>query len=196
MKPGALLQLGWHSVIAPREVARLLLSLRPSHEVLLLGFALVVVLNALVFGAATLLSPSAAGTGLVMISPVIFLLTLSGALGATVLALTWTGRALGGRARIEDIALLLIWMQALRLVVQVAMLVIVPLSTGLAALLVVAASAAGVWILVHFLDEAHHFASPLRALLVLLLGVTGTALGLALFLSLIGATTMGLNGYV
>ncbi len=196
MNPDAILRLAWQSLVAPRDVARLLLSMRLGREALLLAFALVVVLNALIFGLSVQLTPPDPEIAPVMVSPMIFMLTLGGALAVTAIALTWTGRALGGSGRIEGIGLLLIWMQALRVLVQIAMLILVPLSTSLAALLVIAASAAGVWILVHFLDEAHGFGSLLRSLTVLLLGVTGVALALALFLSLIGATTMGLNGYV
>lgn len=50
MSAAALLSLAWQTIVAPREVARLLISLRLSREVLLTGFALVVVLNALIVG--------------------------------------------------------------------------------------------------------------------------------------------------
>ncbi|PIL20407.1 hypothetical protein P775_09715 [Puniceibacterium antarcticum] len=192
------MQLAWQTVVAPRDVARLLLALRPGREALLLGFALVVVLNALIFGLSSLTMPMAdTGTDeFAMISPTLFMLALGAALALTIVALTFAGRALGGTARIEDIALLLIWMQGLRVLVQIAMLMLVPLNVSFSMLLVVAASATGVWILVHFLDEAHGFGSLMRGLSVMLLGVAGAALGLAFLLSLIGATTMGLNGYV
>ncbi len=196
MTPTAFLNLAWNSLVAPRDVARLLLSMRLSHEALLLSFALVVVLNALVFGLSVLATPTLPDQALAITSPVILMVMLGGVLGVTTVGLTWMGRALGGTGRIEDVGVLLIWMQALRILVQLVMLVVMPISAGLAALVVFGATAAGVYILVHFLDEAHSFGSLRRALLVLLLGVTGAVLGIALFLSLIGATTMGLNGYV
>lgn len=196
MSPAALLQLGWNSVVAPRDVARLLLSLRLSREALLLGFSLVVVLNALLFGITVLATPNTGAPASILNNPLVFMGLLGSALAMTIVALTWVGRAMGGVGRIEDIAVLLIWMQALRVLVQIAMLVLLPISMAFSTLLVFAASVAGVWMLVHFIDEAHGFGSLLRALLVLLFGVVGTALGLALFMSLIGATTIGLNGYV
>ncbi|SNR41391.1 YIP1 family protein [Puniceibacterium sediminis] len=192
----AFLQLSWNSVVAPRDVARQLISLRLGQEALLLAFALVVVLNALLFGLTVLATPTSGASQSLLSSPLFFMILLGGALAITIVALTWVGRMLGGAGRIEDIAVLLIWMQALRVLVQIAMLVLLPLSMAFSAILVLAASVAGVWMLVHFIDEAHGFGNLLRALLVLILAVTGTALGLALFMSLIGATTMGLNGYV
>ena len=191
-----LLSLAWQTVYAPRDVARLLLSLRLGREALLLAFGAVVVLNTLLFGISAQVNPPDDLLRPILGQPVIFLLTLAGTLGVTAIALTWTGRALGGTGRIEDVGLLLIWLQALRLLVQVALVGIVPLAPGLAGVVVVAAAMLGVWILVQFLDEAHGFGSPVKAALVLLAGMTGMAIGLMFFLTLIGATTMGLNSNV
>ena len=196
MTPAAFLRLAVDSVTAPQDVARLLLSLRWSREALLLSFALVVVLNALVFSATMLLAPPGDAELSLLASPMAFMFTLAGALALTIVAFTLAGRALGGTARIEDMAILMIWMQALRVLVQVAMVVVLAISSGLAALLIVATSALGIWILAHFINQAHGLDSLLRAVLVLLLGLTGTALALAFLLTLTGATTMGLNGYV
>lgn len=187
------LRLAWQTVLAPREVARLLLSLRLGHEALLLALALVLVLNTLIFTASLQISPPDEALTPLLGNPVIFMLLMGGTLGVTAIAITWTGRALGGVARIEDIGLLLIWLQALRMLVQLAVVALALVSESLAGLLVVGAAVLGVWILVQFIDEAHGFAALGKAALVLLLGVTGLVLGLSFFLTLIGATTMGLN---
>lgn len=187
------LRLAWQTVLAPREVARLLLSLRLGHEALLLALALVLVLNTLIFTVSVQVSPPDPALTSLLRNPVIFMLLMGGTLGVTAIAITWTGRALGGVARIEDIGLLLIWLQALRMLVQLAVVALALVSESLAGLLVVGAAVLGVWILVQFIDEAHGFAALGKAALVLLLGVTGLVLGLSFFLTLIGATTMGLN---
>ncbi|MFZ5963004.1 YIP1 family protein [Thalassococcus sp. BH17M4-6] len=193
MTLGGFLRLAWQTLVAPREVARLLLSLRLGHEALLLAFALVVVLNTMIFLATAQISPPSDALVPLLSNPVIFMLTLGGTLGVTAIALTWTGRSLGGVGRIEGVGLLLIWLQAVRMLVQLAVMVLMTIDPGLAGLVVVAASVLGVWILTNFLDEAHGFDSLFKAALVLLLGVTGMALGLSFFLTLIGATTMGLT---
>ena len=187
------LRLAWQTVLAPRDVARLLLSLRLGHEALLLALALVLVLNTLIFTVSVQVSPPDPALTSLLGNPVIFMLLMGGTLGVTAIAITWTGRALGGVARIEDIGLLLIWLQALRMLVQLAVVALALVSESLAGLLVVGAAVLGVWILVQFIAEAHGFAALGKAALVLLLGVTGLVLGLSFFLTLIGATTMGLN---
>ncbi|MDU8911019.1 YIP1 family protein [Aestuariicoccus sp. MJ-SS9] len=196
MTPAGFLNLAWQTVVAPQDVARLLLSLRLTHEALLLAFATVVVLNALLFSLSVQMSPTASPLQPILGSPVIFMLSLGGSLAIVALAITWTGRALGGAGRIETVGLLLIWLQALRMLVQVAMLVLIPLSPQLGAFLAFAAAIAGVWILVNFIEVAHEFGSLFKSALVLLLGVTGMALGVSIIFSLIGVTTTGLAGYV
>lgn len=193
MTPEGFLRLSWQTVVAPREVARLLLSLRLGHEALFLCFAIVVVLNTLLFSLSAQIAPPSEVLRPILSSPLIFMLILASTLAITALSITWTGRAMGGKARLEGVGLLIIWLQAMRLLVQGGVLLIMPLSQSIAGLLVVAASAFGIWILVNFIDAAHEFASLFKAALVLLLGLTGMALGLSLFLGLIGATTMGLN---
>ncbi len=193
MTPEGFLHLSWQTVVAPREVARFLLSLRLGHEALLLAFGVVVIVNTLLFAASIHISPPTEALRPILSNPLIFLLALGGTLGITAISLTWTGRAMGGKGRIEDVGLLIIWLQALRMLVQISVLGLMLVSPNLAGLLVVAASVFGVWVLVQFLDVAHDFDSPFRAALVLLLGVTGLALGISFFLTLIGATSMGLN---
>lgn len=187
------LQLAWQTVLAPRDVAKLLLSLRLGHEALLLIFGTVVVLNTIIFTLTSMIEPPTEALMPILGNPVIFMLTMAGTLAITAIAITWCGRALGGVAQIEQVGLLILWLQAIRMIVQAGVLVLIPLSQGLAGLVVIAASALGLWILVNFIDEAHGFGSLGKAALVLLLGVTGMALGLSLFLTLIGATTMGMT---
>lgn len=196
MTSDAWLRLVVQSVTAPREVARWLLSLRLGHEALLLAFALVLVLNTALVRTSALLTPPDPALAPFVEQPLTFLMGFGGILAIVALVLTWCGRALGGTGRIEDVGLLMIWLQGLRVLVQAGMLVLIPLSPGLAALVSILASALGFWILVNFLAEAHEFGSLGKSALVVLLGITGLALGLSLFLTLIGATATGMNGNV
>lgn len=190
------LSLAWQTLIAPQEVARLLLSLRLGREALFLAFATVVVINTILMMATNMVLPVAAPFQNIMNAPPILMLLLGGTLAITAVAITWTGRALGGKARLEDMAILVIWLQALWILVRAAMLVLLPISLSLASLLVFLASLGGLWLLVHFVDAAHEFGSLTKSAFVLLLGVTGMALGLSVIFSLIGATSMGLAGNV
>ncbi|MDJ0821269.1 MAG: YIP1 family protein [Paracoccaceae bacterium] len=190
------INLAWQSIVAPREVAALLLSIRPSREVLLTAFALVVVLNALVFAASVMVTPPSSGPTPALGDPMIFMVFMAFSLVAMMLALTWAGRGLGGTGRIEEVALLIIWLQALRVLVQTGLLVLLPVSEFLSAIVVMAASALGLWILLNFLAEVHDLDGLGKAALVLVFGVLGMALGLTLILSLLGITPYGIPSNV
>ncbi|WP_226621149.1 YIP1 family protein [Alloyangia pacifica] len=194
MTVAGFLSLAWQTVVAPREVARVLLDLRLSREALLTGFGLVVVLNALLVGLMQLGGELGAMGGLMM--PVPMGLLLAGMLAGTIAALTWAGRSFGGTARVEEIAVLLIWLQGLRALAQLGVALVGLVSGGLAVLLVLAALLAGLWILVNFLDVAHGFGSPLKALLVLILATMALAVALMMILSLLGAGPNGMASYV
>ncbi len=184
------LSLALQSVTAPREVARLLLSLRLGQEALLTAFALVVVLNALAFSTSLLIAPVQGPVSLLS-NPAIFLMTQAGALLASIVAFTYCGRAMGGTGTANGVAVLLIWLQMLRVLVQTVLLVVLPLAPVLAGVVMFTASALGVWILVHFMDEAHGFGSLFKSALLLVFGVVGIALVLTLLLTLAGVDPNG-----
>ena len=196
MTPEAYLRLAWQSVIAPREVAQLLLSLRLGHEALLVSAALVLVLNTALVRASALITPPDPAIAPFVEQPLTFFMGLGGILALVALVLTWCGRALGGEGRIEDVGVLMIWLQGLRVLAQIVMLVLVPLAPALALVVSLGASAIGLWILVNFVAEAHRFETLGKAVFVLLLAVTGLALGMSFFFTLIGATASGMNGNV
>ncbi len=79
---------------------------------------------------------------------------------------------------------------------QAVVLVLMPISQFLGAVAVMVASALGIWIAVHFIDEAHELRSVLKAILVLIVGIFGMAIVLSIVLSAIGITPDGVTGYV
>ncbi|MCC1491651.1 YIP1 family protein [Cognatishimia sp. F0-27] len=192
MTPQAFLSLALQTIMAPRDVARLLLSLNLGKDAVLTAFALVVALNAFVFQLTLIVSPTPGVAG-ILAMPVAFAGIQAIVLGATIAAITWCGQAMGGTATMTQVAVLLTWLQALRVAVQAGLLLILPLSNYLAGMVMFVASALGLWILVHFIDEAHGFGRIGKAALVLLLAVTGMVLGLSMILSLSGATVTGMN---
>lgn len=188
------LSLAWQSITEPRDVARLLLSIRPGSEALLTGFALVIVLNGLLYGVTSLLGGGSASD--ILGSPTVFMAMQAGTLAATIVAFTFVGRFLGGIAGLEQVALLMIWLQALRVVGQVIVIVLQVVAGAFAGIAVLAITAIGVWIAVHFLDEAHGLDNLFKALVVLILGVLAMAIALSLVLTAFGVTPQGITGYV
>ncbi|MGH1413092.1 MAG: YIP1 family protein [Pelagimonas sp.] len=182
------------SITEPRLVARWLLGLKLSREALLICFALVVVLNTLLFGVAVLMDP--APLPWFLAQPSVYGILQAGSLVATIFAFLWGGRLFSGTAQVADIAILVIWMQTLRVLVQVVLLVLMPVSAFIGGLAVSLSSVIGFWILLHFIDEAHGFGSLLKALGTIVFGLMGMAFAISILLTLIGVDPTGINGNV
>lgn len=190
------LRLAFNTVSAPRDVARLLLAMNLPSQALWLAFALVIVLNTLVFSVSLMFVPADDLFGPVLANPTVFGAMLAVSVAALIATVTLCGRPLGGRASFAQIGILVIWMQALRVLLQGVVAVVGPLSLFLSGILVSAGSVLGIWIFVNFIDVAHKTNSLLRAGLVLLLAVVAMMLGLSLIFSLLGVQTGGIPGYV
>ncbi|SLN29551.1 Yip1 domain protein [Roseivivax jejudonensis] len=188
MTVNGFLSLAWQSVVAPREVARMLLSLRLSGDVVGTGFALVVVLQTALVTLSAQIVPPDPSIAPLLSQPFLFAAGLAVVLVILTLALTWAGRGLGGVARLRDVGLLVVWVQGLDVLVQVLLTILAPLVPPIAALVSLAATGVGLWILLNFLAEAQGFEGVGKAALALLVAVTGLALGLALIVTLSGAT--------
>lgn len=187
------MNLAVQTVTRPRDAAAFLVSLHLSREALLTAFALVVVLNTLFFGLTQLVVP--AGNILVpaMQDPVMFGISLALTLVALVLAITASGRAFDGAARVETVAVLVIWLQGLRAALQVIVLLLAPVSLFVSGLIVTASTIIGLWIFVHFIDVAHGLGSLLKASVVLLIAVVGMLLALTMIFSLLGVSPSGVT---
>lgn len=101
---------------------------------------------------------------------------------------TYVGRLLGGRARYDDVLLAAAWMKAILLTVQVAQLVLVPVSMALAALLALAETILYLLLAVRLVQVVHGFRSPARVGLVMMISFFVIVLALALRLVLFGPT--------
>lgn len=192
MNPAGILSLAAQTVVSPRDVARLLLSIRPGTEALWTAFALVVVLNTLVFSASHLLAPVPVPG--VLANPAVFAAMQAAVLASTIAALTWVGGLFGGTARLRDMALLLIWMQALRVLAQALMALVLPLPLApvLGTGVFMAITGLGLWILLNFIDEAHGLGSLLKAGAVAGLGLLAMAFALSIVLALAGVDPNGM----
>lgn len=189
----ALLKLALQSVTAPRVAAILLLSIRPGREALATAFALVVVAMAVAFSAALLIDPPQNALPMLMGTPIGFMLMQALVLAGTIVGLYFVGRAFfGGKDDFAGLALLMIWMQALRVLMQFAMLPLLPFAPELATLLMLAASVVGIWIALNFVDEALALGGLHKAAGVLVLGLLSMAIALAMLMALIGVTPEGM----
>lgn len=184
------------TLFRPRDAARVLIGFDLPQQSLWMALALMSVLNSIVYSVTLRLSPPTDPTTVAMMppafhSPLLFTLFLFGALSITVFALFWVGRMLGGTARLGDILVLICWLQVLRLILQVAVAVLVLALPAVAVLLIFLSAVWGIYILVGFVDFAHHFESMLKSAGVIVLSIVAMAVGLSILLSFIGVAAMG-----
>ncbi|MGB1034412.1 MAG: hypothetical protein ACPG7W_06575 [Paracoccaceae bacterium] len=174
---------------APRDAAVRLLGLGLRGEALWLAGALVVVLYPLSVApqAAALV---ASGQMLAMMAHPMMALVLVGAqLLGTIVALWLACRLLGARPDLEGVAVLFIWVEALRVAAQflASVFEIVGLSS-LSGMLSIAVFVLGLWISVHFVDVLTGFGSLLKSFGAFFLGAM-----ILTFAAEIGLRMMGLS---
>jgi len=179
------------SIKDPAEAARRLIAWNLSRDVLWTGLALAAVVNTLLFSLSGLLMPGPAMVMPLFQSPFFYLGMVSVGLVLTVVMLYWAGRVLGGRGTMGDVLVVVLWLQVLRVLVQVVTLVLSLTIPMLAMLLVLAATVLGIYILLHFVDQAHRLNSLPRAGGVLILSFVLMAVALSVLLALFGGMISG-----
>ncbi|XDA96639.1 YIP1 family protein [Sulfitobacter sp. LCG007] len=178
---------------APAEAAAIIAAWELPRQVLWMGLALVAILNTFLFSLSEMIVPTSMPLPGVITNPLVFFVTVAGGLIASVHVFYWTGRMLGAPVRdMGPLLALMIWLQALRGVVQAAVLVLLLVSPAISALLVFAASLYAVWILLNFLSVGLGLQSVWRALGVLVAGSLALVLGISILLSFIDVGAIGL----
>ena len=185
------------SITDPASVARALLSLGLARHVLWTGLVLAAVLNTLIFSLSNMLFAGGMGVmpGLFG-TPVGYLVMMLGGLVLTVAALTLAGRMLGGQGRLDDVLVVVLWLQVLRVLVQIVTLILALAIPALAVMGVFVATLVGLYIMVHFVNQAHRLESLPKAAGVLLLSVLLMAVALYLLIALVGGTILGTTAHV
>jgi hypothetical protein len=177
------------SLVAPDLAAGRLLAFRPAPGVVLQGAVLVSAVNALLWGALT------GGQGLALPLPqgdVLNLLPLAHAamIFATLVlaagAVQVGGAILGGRGRLSEALLLMVWLEVLAVAIELVLLVASLLLPALAPFLGVAGIGVLLWCTVNFTRALHGFAGLGRSIAALLLGGLLVGLGLSVLLGLLG----------
>ncbi len=180
------------TVTDPAEAARRLMALQPGREVLWLALALVVVLNTFLHAVSNLLVPvQAPELQPLSESLVLYVLVAGGGLVLSILAFYHVGSRMGGTGTFNEIMILMVWLQFMRVLVQAIMVVLLISAPVLSALAALAAFILGIYITVHFLDQAHRFGSPATAVGVLVLSALAIAVVLVVLMTLIGGPMMG-----
>lgn len=175
----------------PHAASQVILSWNMPKEALWTAVALVSVIITILSTLSNMIFPVPAPLSAIVGNPFVYFLVAAGGFVATVHAIYWTGRMLGGRGAVEDLMVLLLWLQALRAAAQVVVLVLLVLAPALATFLVLFVAAATLWVFVHFISVGLQLNSIFRALVVLFVGAAVLVTGLSFFLSLIGVSALG-----
>jgi hypothetical protein len=112
-------------------------------------------------------------------------------LALMVFALVFTGRVMGGSATIRDVLALVIWVQIVQAAIQILAylaLMVIPL---VANILTLAGGLIGLYMLVHFINEAHKFNSLGKSAMVMIGALLGVVIGLSILAILVGGPNFG-----
>ncbi len=181
----------------PAEAARQLLALNLNRQSLWLALALAIVLNSFVHVLSNVLVPVDDPDLQVLTDSLVTYIALSGGgLLLSIAAFYQVGRKMGGVGSFDDVMVLMVWMQFLRVLVQMLSLIFVLLLPGLFVILAFAAALFWLYVIVHFIDQAHRFGSPLKALGVLVLSAVAIAVIVTVLLSLVGGPMLGIPANV
>lgn len=180
------------SVTDPASAAQVLLRLNPGRDVLWLGLALAVVLNTMLYALSQLI-PGYSQTPMpgMPSSAIGYGGIVGGGLILTIFAVYRVGRMMGGQGSFDDVMILMVWMQFLRVAAQFAALVLALTVPFLSVLLVFVATIIGVFIFLHFINQAHRLGSLWNAAGVLIASVFAMAIALIILLSLVGGPIPG-----
>ena len=183
--------LALRTVTRPAEAAGEVLSLRPPRSVLWTALVLMMVLQTIVVVLAGMVQgvPMAA-------SPLMLFALATVEIVLSVHAITLLGRSMGGKGTLDDVLVLIVWLQALTVPLQAAVQFLALVLPGVVSVLFIAVAVIGIYISLHFVNVAHRFQSLGRSFLVLLLSGLAVLICLVVFSALLGAQILGVPANV
>lgn len=179
------------SVKDPATAARQLLDMQVPGNILWLLLFLVTICNTILFTLSDLLAPVPGPLSDLLSTPFSMLGLVAGGLILTVYSLYLCGRLMGGAGTFDGVLVLIVWLQILRLIVQAAVMFLMLVLPFLSALLVIASAFVWLYLLVHFVNQAHQFASLGRSAVVLIVSIIIPAIGIAVLLAFFGVPLTG-----
>ena len=186
-----LLQLTKLTLRDPREAARRIIAAGFSKDTLWTGLALVTLVNTVVILVLLAMSPPNMPVPGYFSSPLTLYVLLTGTAVIYTHAVYWAGRAIGGSGTLKNVLALVTWVLALRVIAQIAILVLTLAAPVFALLVSLVVSIWGFWIMLNFVAEALDFSTIFLAVAAVFLGALALVFGLGLLLTLIGLGAQG-----
>lgn len=194
-------QLAVDTLRDPKGTADKIMGWQIGRAELYMALLAVSAINAFLAGTSSFLSPMSTDPAAIEAMPMLALMSrplalfvlIAGGLVISVHALYYAGRAMGGNGTLNEMLVLLTWLQALRAAAQAVILVLslaAPLLGGLVALAVVMVA---FWLLLNFISAALRFDSLFRSFWVLVAVIAALFLGLMVLVTMLGLTAGGLT---
>lgn len=176
----------------PRGAARIIIGMRLPGSVGWAAMTLMVVASALLSSVSAMIFPMDLPPELTAMFSSPFRLAEAQAivLGVGLMLIHGVGRMFGGTGRFSDALLLMAWMEALLILLQVLQMVAMLLLPPLASMLGFLGIAVFVWLLVNFVAKLHGFGSLLKVFLAFV----GTILAISFAMAFVMAAVVGMGG--
>ncbi len=192
----AIFTLGRLTLRNPAAAAKIILAKTLHGEAIWTALFLVAVLNALAYAVMTVLFPMPEELAFLNPSPITYMALSAGILVAFSAAVSASGRLIGGQGSFFGVLSMMIWLQLVRVALQVVLILVMMLSPGIGGLLSLAINLYLVFVLLHFVNEGHRFNSLWRAFAVLLMASLLALFALTFVTGLFGPDNLGLPAYV
>jgi hypothetical protein len=183
-------QLVIDSLLRPRAAARQVLAAAVPEIVLLQAAIMVTCLGVVLGYAALRMSPEAIDVVMASVLgiPVLGALVQLATMGVVVALTLLVGRLFGGTGSLAGALALVVWLNAVMVLIQAVQLVALAVLTPLAAVLAIATIFWALWAYANFVAELHGFQNPVIVLGAVIL--TGIVLffGTAMLLAILGIT--------
>lgn len=183
-------QLVIDSLVRPRAVARQILAAQVPEALLLQAAVMVTCLGVVLGYVALQISPDAKDVVMASVLgvPLLGALAELAAMGAVVVLTVLVGRLFGGTGGLWGALALVVWLNAVMVLIQAVQLVALAVLPPLAAALAIATMFWALWAYANFVAELHGFQNPVIVLGAVIL--TGIVLffGTAMLLAILGIT--------
>lgn len=186
-------QLFLDTIRTPDAVAEWLKGTEFERASVWMGLFAVAALGAVVTGLTVVLIPLPPGWPDMFAMPFAHFAASAGGMILFAQILTWAGRGLGGSGTLEEITKLVVWLQAVRVGLQILGLFLLVAIPVLGAFYGLATGLLAIWILIQFIKIGHGFDGAGAAIMVLLATFVGLVIALSMILSLLGVGTIGLT---
>ena len=184
------------TITSPALAARSILSVAWPRQALWCAMVLIVALNSIIYSLQEILVPLPSEVAFPRLSPLGYFTVVLVLQVVFIFALQASSRWLGGQGRMEGLLAVVVWLQFLQVVLQLAMTLLFLVAPSIAGLLNLAATLFGLLVFASFINEVHQLQSNWRAFGALMMASIIIALALSFLLGLAGPSFLGLSANV